>query len=188
MNDEKEAIKFDSDKIKVELLPTAAVEEIAKVLTFGAQKYDSHNWRHGFEWSRPLGACFRHLFAWARGIDKDPETGLSHLAHAGCNILFLLTFELEGSGEDDRYIDKKEEEPKKPTVEIKYNTLKEAIEAFREPCVRILPISDLIHTIDFGTYRCRSYPGIKFYQEGSDWFELHEDVVTTLEAMYAQST
>jgi hypothetical protein len=34
----------------------------------------------------------RHLFAFARGVDKDPETGLSHLAHLGCNVLFLLHF------------------------------------------------------------------------------------------------
>lgn len=97
-------LKNDSEKAaRPELLPTEALEEISKVLAFGAKKYEDNNWRRGFKWTRVLGALFRHLYAWARGEDKDPETGLSHLAHAGCNVLFLLTFELTGAGQDDRF-------------------------------------------------------------------------------------
>lgn len=97
-------IKDDSAKAsRPELLPPEALEEISKVLAFGAKKYAENNWRGGFKWTRVLGATFRHLYAWARGIDKDPETGLSHLAHAGCNVLFLLTFEVTKTGQDDRH-------------------------------------------------------------------------------------
>lgn len=95
--------KHDGEKIRLELLPTRALEEIGKVLTFGAKKYDAWNWAKGFAWSRLIGATFRHLFAFARGEDRDPETGLSHLAHAGCCILFLLEHVLGGLGTDDRY-------------------------------------------------------------------------------------
>lgn len=97
------AIKEDGDKNRLELLPVGPLQDIAEILTFGAKKYADHNWRNGFKWSRLIGACLRHLFAWAGGQDKDPETGKSHLAHAGCCILFLLEHEKRGLGEDDRY-------------------------------------------------------------------------------------
>lgn len=97
------AVKHDDGKPILALLPGEALTEIAKVLTYGASKYEAHNWRGGFVWSRVTSALLRHVFAWLRGEDKDPETGLSHLAHAGCNILFLLTFEVTKTGTDDRY-------------------------------------------------------------------------------------
>ena len=96
--------KFDGEKIRVELLPVDALEEIAKVLTFGAIKYAAGNWAtgSGFKWSRLAGALLRHIFAWMRGEDRDPESGISHLAHAGCMLLFLLSHVLRNHGEDDR--------------------------------------------------------------------------------------
>lgn len=101
------AVKLDNGKTDWSLLPIDSVEEILKVLEFGKNKYAAHNWckGDGFLWTRPLNACLRHLFAWARGEDKDPESGISHLAHAGCNILFLLHFTLnkERYNQDDRY-------------------------------------------------------------------------------------
>lgn len=97
------AIKHDSDKNRLELIPSEAIEEIGKVLTHGAKKYDSWNWAKGFKWSRLLGALLRHVYAWARGEDKDPETGLSHLAHAGCCIVFLIYHEIYHKDLDDRF-------------------------------------------------------------------------------------
>lgn len=104
------AIKHDDSKVRLELLSPIALNEIAKVLTFGAKKYADHNWRNGFKWSRLLGAALRHLFAFIGGQDKDPETGLSHLAHAGCCIMFLLEHEETHKALDDRY--KKEDTAK----------------------------------------------------------------------------
>ena len=88
------AVKFDQGKLDWSLIPIDSVEEILKVLEFGKVKYDSWNWAkgEGFKYSRVFNSTIRHLFAWFRGEDKDPESGLSHLAHAGCNILFLLYF------------------------------------------------------------------------------------------------
>lgn len=97
------ARKDDSEKIRVELLSVPAMTAIAEVMTFGARKYDAHNWRKGFAWSRLIGAAIRHMFAWMSGEDKDPESGLSHLAHAGCCIMFLIEHEKQGLGTDDRY-------------------------------------------------------------------------------------
>ena len=101
--DAKEAMKFDQDKLPLNLLSTEAMNQTAAVLKFGAQKYAEHNWRGGFKWSRPLAAAMRHLTAFNDGEDRDPESGLSHLAHAACCIMFLLEFEKTHQELDDRY-------------------------------------------------------------------------------------
>ena len=97
--------KFDGEKIMLQLLPPEALFAIGAVLTRGAEKYGSHNWEKGIEYSRVFGALQRHLWAYWRGEDVDPETGLSHLAHAGCCVMFLLTYEARGMKElDDRFV------------------------------------------------------------------------------------
>ena len=97
-----EGQKFDSDKLRYELLPPELLEEVARVLTFGAKKYADRNWELGMKWSRPFGALMRHMWAWWRGEEKDPETGYSHLAHAACCIAFLVSYEARNVGTDDR--------------------------------------------------------------------------------------
>lgn len=97
------ATKHDAEKVRLDLLPFAAVEEIGKVFTYGAKKYADHNYRLGMKRSRLLGAALRHLFAWARGIDRDEESGHLHLAHAGCCVLMLLDADLHNLGTDDRW-------------------------------------------------------------------------------------
>lgn len=100
---ETTAIKYDQDKLPLNLISTEALNQIAAVLKFGAQKYAEHNWRKGFAWSRPLSAAMRHITAFNDGEDKDPESGLSHLAHAACCIMFLLEFEKTHKKLDDRW-------------------------------------------------------------------------------------
>lgn len=100
---EVEGTKHDNNKPGISLLPPEALLEITKVLDFGAKKYDAHNWRKGFKYTRVISAVLRHIFAYLSGEDKDPETGLSHLAHAGCGIMFLITFEVTKTGTDDRF-------------------------------------------------------------------------------------
>jgi hypothetical protein len=111
-----EGLKFDSGKSDVSLLSPVALIKIAQVMDFGKKKYAAHNWRKGLAWSRCIAAAMRHIFAYLGGEDKDPESGLSHLAHAGCCIMFLLEFEETRKDLDDRY---KEETtgPKAPTKE-----------------------------------------------------------------------
>lgn len=96
------AVKHDDGKLPYHLVPSDALEEIIKVLAFGAKKYGDNNWATGMNWSRCFSACMRHLWAWWRGESKDSETGLPHLAHAGCCILFMIAYELRGVGKDDR--------------------------------------------------------------------------------------
>jgi len=97
------ALKHDSGKAPMNLLSREALEQTAMVMEFGKDKYAAHNWRKGFAWSRPLSAAMRHLMAFNDGEDKDPESGLSHLAHAACCIMFLLEFEKTHKHLDDRF-------------------------------------------------------------------------------------
>jgi hypothetical protein len=94
------AVKFDSGKLDWSLLPWDTLEEIIKVLQFGAGKYSPWNWAEGdgFKYNRLFNSSMRHFIAWFwRREDKDPETGLSHIAHLGCNVLFLLHYILNGN-------------------------------------------------------------------------------------------
>ncbi len=95
-------VKHDAGKLPLDLLPFVAVEEVAAVLEFGARKYERHGWRNVDKRSRYFAATLRHLFAYVRGEDRDPESGLRHLAHAACSLLFLLEADVSGLGQDDR--------------------------------------------------------------------------------------
>jgi hypothetical protein len=96
-------VKHDQEKPDFSLLSPFALEEVAKVMTYGAKKYSANNWRGGFKYTRILAAVMRHLNAYQKGELKDPETGLSHLAHASCGLMMLLEFEKTGIGENDVY-------------------------------------------------------------------------------------
>lgn len=85
-------VKYDAGKIPLELLPFDALTEVAKVLQFGAKKYAARNWEKGIEYGRLFGAATGHLWSWFTGEENDEETGLPHLAHAACDVLFLLAF------------------------------------------------------------------------------------------------
>jgi hypothetical protein len=87
------------------IIPPEAMEELAKVLTHGATKYEDHNWARGMKWSRVFAALMRHMWSWWKGESVDPETGYSHLSHALCNLVFLVTYEQRKMKQfDDRFI------------------------------------------------------------------------------------
>jgi hypothetical protein len=83
-------------------LDPRAITELAKVAGFGAQKYSQHNFLRGYDWSLSANAASRHFLAWLGGEDVDPESGLSHLAHAMWNLHTLIAFQSRGLGTDDR--------------------------------------------------------------------------------------
>ena len=96
------ALRFDAGKPRFELLPTDALEEVAKVYTWGATKYSDDNWTKGMAWRRCLGSLLRHAFAWAAGEDCDKESGLHHMAHCAWNAITLVSYAKRGVGVDDR--------------------------------------------------------------------------------------
>ena len=89
-----EGRKDDSGKLRFGLIPPVALEEIARVLTYGANKYSDNNWRK-VDASRYEDALGRHINAWRKGEECDQESGLKHLAHALTNMCFLLVKETE---------------------------------------------------------------------------------------------
>lgn len=95
--------KFDSAKPRMDLLDFQALEGLAAVLTFGAQKYAANNWRGGLAYSRIISSLLRHLSAIQRGEDIDPESGLPHIDHIGCNWMFLSSFMKTRPDLDDRW-------------------------------------------------------------------------------------
>ena len=98
-----EGKKYDEEKAKLYLLPPKSILEVGKVLTYGADKYDAENWRKVDDLqNRYTSAALRHIFAHIDGEADDPETGLSHLAHAMCCLLFKLEDELLGKSEKER--------------------------------------------------------------------------------------
>lgn len=80
-----------------------ALIELARVYGYGERKYARYNYLKGYKWSLSVDALFRHLFAFLAREDKDPESGLHHMAHVAWHALCLLAFSLRGLGEDDRY-------------------------------------------------------------------------------------
>lgn len=88
--------KLDAGKPNCDLVFTAfadALLEVAKVGTFGAEKYTPNGWREVPDgYSRYRSAAFRHLLTCSY---LDPETSLPHLAHAAWNCLAALQLHIE---------------------------------------------------------------------------------------------
>ena len=97
--------KHDSGKPPMSLLDTKWLTGVAEVLGFGAKKYAAHNWRKGIAYSRLSDAALRHLMAFNAGEDLDPESGLPHLHHASCCLMFLSNMSATRPELDDRWKD-----------------------------------------------------------------------------------
>jgi hypothetical protein len=85
-----EGKKFDQDKIRTDLVPLETVENLGRVLGYGAKKYSENSWQElpNF-WNRYKGALLRHLIAIDKGELIDPETNIPHIDHVLCNAMFL---------------------------------------------------------------------------------------------------
>lgn len=98
-----EGLKFDSEKIRMDLLDPTFTEGVAEVLTFGARKYAPDNWRNGIQYTRLIAAIHRHLASIQRGEDYDAESGLPHVYHIGCCVQFLGWMMQNKPEMDDRW-------------------------------------------------------------------------------------
>ena len=99
----EQGIKYDNDKPPMALLDANFLEDVARVLGFGAAKYDVDNWRNGIYYRRLIGAAYRHLGAINKGEDIDAESGLPHVAHLGCCVMFLSEMLRTRPDMDDRW-------------------------------------------------------------------------------------
>lgn len=86
-------IKADSGKLQWSLLPFEELKDVVRVLMLGAKKYTPDNWKKCDNMTRYKDALMRHVISYVSGDTTDDESGLSHLAHAVCNCLFLMYFD-----------------------------------------------------------------------------------------------
>ena len=100
------APKFDATKVRLDLLPIEPMMQIANVFGFGAKKYFANSYRQGetVVWSRTYGSIMRHMMSFWSGEDKDPESGLDHLAHAGTQLFILMEHAAHNKNKDDRFV------------------------------------------------------------------------------------
>jgi len=94
-------LRYNGDKILIELLPPEWIWGLADVMTEGAKKYAVRNWERGMAWSIMIGCSSRHVLKFLCGQRYDDETGCHHLAMAAWNLLALMTYDLREIGDND---------------------------------------------------------------------------------------
>lgn len=98
----KTAMRFDSDKLRFDLIPPEFLIELARVYSMGALKYDDDNWRKGMPWRKVYRPIWSHFIKWLSGHTIDSETGCHHLAMVAWNCATLFMYQLNKLGKDDR--------------------------------------------------------------------------------------
>jgi len=98
--------KYDGGKLNFRAFSRGLakpIKAIAAVLTYGCEKYAEDSWQQVPNGkARYESALDRHMNAWKDGEKYDEESGLPHLAHAACNMMFVLWFELTDGSLDDK--------------------------------------------------------------------------------------
>lgn len=88
--------KFDGEKPRWDLMPLKVMEEVVKVLTNGSKKYADDNWKKVPDGERRyFAATLRHLADYQEGVIYDKDDKEFVLAHAICDLIFLLWFQKE---------------------------------------------------------------------------------------------
>ena len=124
--EKQEMLRYNQNKLRVSLVPVSAIEGIASVLTYGANKeftkvmtygYNKYtvkdeegnvlidganNWRSGSNRTSVIDSLERHLLAFKRGEDRCSESGELHIDHLMCNAAFLKEFYRIHPDKDDR--------------------------------------------------------------------------------------
>lgn len=68
--------------------PLAGLDRAIAIMEHGALKYGLNNWQAMADWDRYESAGDRHLGQYLAGQKLDKDSGLEHLAHWQCNVLF----------------------------------------------------------------------------------------------------
>lgn len=98
---EHKGLRFNTGKLRFDLVNAFAHEQMVRILTKGAEKYAPRNWERGMAWSNVISSLKRHLHAIENGEDYDSETGELHAAHVACNAHFLTAYyKLYPQGDD----------------------------------------------------------------------------------------
>lgn len=76
-------------KDPLDLIPPQFLEDLSKVLLYGLKKYAKNNWVRGMSWECTTAAALRHIMAFRRGEEMDPDSGLPHVLHAAFGMMAL---------------------------------------------------------------------------------------------------
>jgi hypothetical protein len=87
--DKEQADRFNEGKPQWSQVNFKALEPMVRVLEYGAQKYSRDNWKKGLPTLDVCDSLMRHLVAYMEGEDIDSESGLEHIGHMQCNLMFL---------------------------------------------------------------------------------------------------
>lgn len=121
---------------RYDLIPAGPEHELAVLFGRGARKYEDHQWRSGYEWSKSIAAISRHFNEFKQGRDYDVcsndlsgcshvdvhgnafvppawdtcynHTGAHHMTAVAWHSFVLLEFKDTHPDHDDRYIPNKE--------------------------------------------------------------------------------
>jgi hypothetical protein len=86
---QEQALRYNQGKLQWALVDFDSLEGLVRVLEYGAAKYAPDNWKKGMPVTQVSESLMRHLFAFLRGEDVDPESGCRHISHVMCNTMFL---------------------------------------------------------------------------------------------------
>ena len=113
----EQANRYNEGKLQWDLMHLSSFEPMIRVLEFGAKKYEKDQWKKGFPIRQIYNSLIRHMIAFMNGEDNDPESGLPHIGHIQCNIMFMA-YVLENHPHFD---DRSKESLRKNNSEISFN-------------------------------------------------------------------
>lgn len=96
------AIHHCDGKPSLAIIDPDFLNSVATILDFGDKKYEPGNWLKGGSFTSFINSALRHIEKFNKGEYLDEESGLSHLAHAACNLMFLDNWVRNEVGLDDR--------------------------------------------------------------------------------------
>lgn len=99
---------------RLDLIPVEPLLEVARLYGQGAKKYEDHNWRKGYEWSKSYASLQRHAVAFWSGQDYDEHeadcadgctvhTERHHMSAVIFHAMALIEFGTTHRDFDDRF-------------------------------------------------------------------------------------
>lgn len=101
-NAAERGIRENKGKPRWGLVDFDSLEDMVRVLEFGADKYGDGNWQKGLLTVEVCESMLRHIFAYLRGENKDDQSGISHIGHIQCNAMFLAYMDKKKPEMDNR--------------------------------------------------------------------------------------